>query len=126
MFQNMYVQKIKDWTIPKSGKEVTTFFVEYYRTFIPQYSALTNRLNRIKKAEKFLWIQKIGQDFVVLKWAFAEGGIQIFPDLGVGDLFILTTHWSKENIMGVLSQVQDGQERFLKCWGRKCNKYREK
>ena len=27
------------------------------------------------------------------------------------------------NIVGVLSQVQDGQERFLGCWGRKCNKY---
>ena len=26
----------------------------YYRTYIPQYSALTNRLNRIKKAEKFM------------------------------------------------------------------------
>ena len=25
--------------------------------------------------------------------------------------------------MGVLSQVQDRRERFLGCWGRKCNKY---
>ena len=42
-----YVQKIKDWPIPKSGKEVATFlgFAGYYRTFILQYSALTNRLN---------------------------------------------------------------------------------
>ena len=45
------------------------------------------------------------------------------PDFGVGDLFILTTDWSKENIAGVLSQVQDGQKRFLECWGRKCNNY---
>ena len=33
----------------------------------------------------------------------------------VGDLFILTTDWRKENIVGVLSQVQNGQERFLGC-----------
>ena len=33
--------------------------------------------------------------------------------------YILTTDWSKENITGVLSQVQDGQERFLGCWGRR-------
>ena len=48
-----YAQKIKDWPILKSGKEVATFlgFAGYYRTFIPKYSALTNRLNRIKKAE---------------------------------------------------------------------------
>ena len=47
-----YGQKIKDWTVLKSGKEVAMFlgFAGYYCTFIPQYSALTNRLNRIKKA----------------------------------------------------------------------------
>ena len=58
-----------------------------------------------------------------MKKTFTEGGIQAFPDFGVGDLFVLTTNWSKENIAGVLSQVQDGWERFLGCWGRKCNKY---
>ena len=51
-----------------------------------------------------------------MKKAFTEGGIQAFPDFGVGDPFILTTDWSKENIA-------DGRERFLGCWGRKCNKY---
>ena len=70
-----------------------------------------------------MWNEEIEQDFVELKRAFTEGGIQAFPDFGVGDLFILTTDWSKENIAGVLAQVQDGQERFLGCWGRKCNKY---
>ena len=104
-----YVQKIKDWPVPKSGKEVATFlgFAGYYRTFIPQYSALTNRLNWIKKAEKFLWTKEIEQNFIELKRAFTEGGIQTFPDFRVGDLFILTTDWSKENIAGVLSQLQD-------------------
>ena len=47
-----------------------------------------------------------------------------FPRLQIGDPFILTTNWSKENIAGVFFQVQDGQERFLGCWGRKCNKYK--
>ena len=56
-----YVQKIRDWLIPKSGKEVAKFlrFSGYYRTFISQYSVVTNRLNRIKKAEKFLWNEEI-------------------------------------------------------------------
>ena len=85
-----------------------------------QYSALTNRLNGINKAEKFLCNKEIGRDFFKLKKAFTEVGIQAVPDFGVGDPFILTTDWSKENITGVLSQVQDGWERFLGCWGRKC------
>ena len=62
------------------------------------------------------------RDFIELKKAFTDGRIQAFPGVGVGDLFIFTTDWSKENITKVLSQVQDGQERFLGCWGRKCHK----
>ena len=77
----------------------------------------------IKKVEKFLWNKEIELDFIELKKAFTDSGIQAFPDFKFGDLFILTTDWSKENIAGVLSQVQDGQERFLECWGRKCNTY---
>ena len=89
------------------GKEVATFLglAGYYRTIILQYSALTNRLNRIKKTEKFVWIEETEQDFKELKKAFIEGGVQAFPDFGVGDLFILTTDWSKENIVGLMSQV---------------------
>ena len=63
------------------------------------------------------------RDFTELKKAFTKVGIQAFTDSVVGDLFILTKDWGKENIMGVLSQVQDRKERFLGCWGRKCNKY---
>ena len=91
-----YVQKIKDWPVPKCGKEVATFleFAGYFFTFIPQYSALTNRLKGIKKAEKFLWNEEIELDLVELKRAFTEGGIQAFPNFGVGDPFILTTDWT--------------------------------
>ena len=83
---------------------------------------LTNRLNSIKKAEKFLWNEEVEQDFIELKKAFTKGGIQAFPDFGIEDPFILTTDWSQENIAGVLSQVQEREERFLGCWGRKCYK----
>ena len=69
---------------------------------IPQYSALTNRLNGIKKTQKVLWNEEIERDFVELKKAFTMGGIQAFPDFGVGDPFILSTDWSKENIPRVL------------------------
>ena len=61
-----YIQKIKDCPILKTGKEVAMFlgFARYYRTFIPQYSVLTNQLNEIKKVEKFLWNEEIEQDFI--------------------------------------------------------------
>ena len=120
-----YIQKIKDCPILKTGKEVAMFlgFARYYRTFIPQYSVLTNGLNGIRKAARFLWNEEIERDFIEVKKAFTKGGIQAFPDFGVGDPFILTTDWSKENIVWLLSEVQEEQERFLGCWRRKCNKY---
>ena len=67
-----YVRKVKTWPVPTNGKEVARFlgFAGYYRSFIPQYSALTNRLNGIKKAEKFVWNEEIQRDFVQLKEAF--------------------------------------------------------
>ena len=79
--------------VQQTGKEVATFlgFAGYYRTFIPKYSALTNQLNRVKKAKKFMWNEEIERVFIELKKVFTKGEIQAFPDLGVGDLFILTT-----------------------------------
>ena len=69
-----YIQKIKDWPVPKTEKEVDKFlgFARYYRIFIPQYSALTNQLNGIKTTEKFLWNKEIEQDFKELKKAFTK------------------------------------------------------
>ena len=78
-----YVLKVTNWPVPTKSKEVATFigFAGYYQSFIPQYSALTNRLNNIKKAEKFVWNEEIKRDFMQFKEAFTKGGIQAFPDL---------------------------------------------
>ena len=57
-----------------------------------------------------MWNEEIERDFVELKKAFMQGGIQAFPNFGEGDPFILTTDWSKENIVGVLSQVQEEEK----------------
>ena len=55
-------------------------------------------MNRIKKAKKYVWNEETEKNFEELNKAFTEGGIQAFPNFGVGDLFILTTDWNKENI----------------------------
>ena len=70
-----YMHKINDWPIPKSGKEVAAFlgFAGYYHTFIPQYSAMTNRLNGIKKAENFLWNKEIAQHFCQVEESIHQG-----------------------------------------------------
>ena len=65
------------------------------------------------------------RDFQELMKAFTDRGIQAFIDFRTGNPIILTTDWNKENITGVLSQVQEEQKRFLGSWGRNCNKYEQ-
>jgi len=62
-------------------------------------------------------------DFTLLKEEFRLGRVQSYLDFVSGEPFILTTDWSADNIAGVLSQNQEGKERFLGCWGRKCSKH---
>ena len=47
-----YVKDIQSWPRPTSCKEMSSYlgFTGYYRGFIPRYSALTNRMNSLKKA----------------------------------------------------------------------------
>ena len=51
-----YVKDIQSWPRPTSCKETSSFlgFTDYYRGFIPRSSDLTNRMNSLKKAEKFV------------------------------------------------------------------------
>ena len=77
----------------------------------------------MKKAEKFEWSEDMEKDFIELKSEFKARRMQAYPDFDSPEPFILTTDWSALNIAGVLSQKQDGVERFLACWGWKCNQY---
>ena len=53
-----YVNKIKDWPLPTTGKELVSFlgFCSYYRGFIPAFSKTTAGLNKLRN-EKTLNLQ---------------------------------------------------------------------
>ena len=72
----------------------------YYRGFIPRYSALTNRMNSLKKAEKFVWTEDIEKDFLDLKAEFSAGRKQAYPDFDSDKPFILTTDWMSLTLQG--------------------------
>ena len=97
---DQYVKDIQSWPCPTSCKEMSSFlgFTGYYKGFIPRYSALTNRMNSLKKAEKFVWTEDIEKDFLELKAEFSAGCIQAYPDFDSDEPFILTRlvvfkHW---------------------------------
>ena len=60
-------------------KEMSSFlgFAGYYRGFIPKYSALTNRMNSMKKAEKFEWSEDMEKDFLELSLSSRQGGYNL-------------------------------------------------
>ena len=47
--------------------------------------------------------------FHPVKESIHRGGIQAFPDFGVGDPFIFITDWSKENIAGCYLKCRTGR-----------------
>ena len=91
-----YVKDIQNWPRPTSYKEMSSFlgFSRYYRFFFPKYSTLTNRMNSIKKAERFDWTEDMKKDFLELKAEFSARRIQAYLDFDLKEPFILTTNWS--------------------------------
>ena len=113
-----YVDKIRDWPLPSTGKELVSFlgFCSYYRGFIPEFSKTTSGLNKLRN-EKTLNlspedIKKIDE----LKGLFQKCPLRAYPIYDSEHPFILDTDFSATAVGGVLSQVQGGSERFIGCF----------
>ena len=119
-----YVEKILDWPLPEDPKQLKSWigFTGYYRSFIKDYSKLTNRMNDMKKDKVLVWTKEAVQDFEDLKAAFKTRPLRSFPRYDIDSPFILDTDYSSTNMAAVLSQVQDGKEAFIGCCAKKCNK----
>ena len=120
-----YVEKITEWPTPKTVKELNTFlgFAGYYRTFIAEFSKLTNEMNAMKKGTKLEWNDEVEKKFKLLKEEFSKKPVRGYPDYSSDEPFQVAVDFSKENVAGILSQVQEGQERFIAAVGRKTTKY---
>lgn len=124
-----YIQRIKEWPTPANVKELRTFlgFTSYYRSFLPDYSKLTYHLNGLKAVKEvgkvWKWNEKAEEEFQMLKKQFETNPIRAYPDYFNEEPFIVTTDFSALNVAAVLSQVQDGKERFIAACGRKTLKY---
>ena len=118
-----YVQRVLEWPRPFSGKELSSFlgFTGYYRTFIKDYSRLTASMNKMKKDAVVQWDEESKENFEKLKQAFAKQPVRGYPQYHSDEPFILDSDYSSIALACVLSQVQDGQERFLGCVAKKCN-----
>ena len=118
-----YVERINDWSLPGTGKELASFlgFTGYYRMFIPEYSRLTAEMNKMKKDKELQWDEKGKANFAKLKELFNHQPVRGYPLYDSPEPFVLDSDWSHVNMACVLSQKQEGKEKFLGCVAKKCN-----
>ena len=120
-----YVDKILDWPLPMDAGQLKSFlgFSGYYRSFIKEYSKLTNEMNQMKNSKgPLVWTEVAKKNFELLKAAFKDKPLRGFPQYNTEHPFILDSDFSATNMACVLSQVQDGKETFLGCTAKKCDK----
>ena len=125
------VDKVWDWTVPKTSKEVHSFIglASYYHRFIPSFAKWSKPLNALivlpahqakvhhgemKKLEltKFVWSKECQEGFDTLKHALTTAPVLAYPDYT--QPFILETHASLKGLGAVLSQKhKDGEVRVI-------------
>jgi hypothetical protein len=119
----MKVEAVKNWPQPRSVKEVRSFLglASYYRKFIESFSEKAGPLtDLLKKEVKFQWSEKCEDGFRQLKEALLSAPVLAYPDMK--ETFILDTDASDYGIGGVLSQLQDGEERVISYASKTLNK----
>ena len=124
-----YTKIVDEWPIPKTIRDVRTFLgkVSYYRRFIPRFSEIASPLTDLTKdperEEEFEFNSQALSAFQQLKAALSSAQILAYPRFDSSEPFVVDTDWSGDPgaIGGVLSQVQDGEERVIAYGARKLN-----
>ena len=128
-----YTSLVRDWPQPTTIKEVRTFLgkVAYYRKFIAGFAAKSASLYNLlakdpddpdskarAKQEPVQFGEAEITAFKELKQALCQAPILAYPDFTSPEPFIVDTDWSCDPgaVGGVLSQIQDGEERVI-CYG---------
>ena len=120
-----HLEKILNWKIPETGKELQSFlgFVNYYSAFLQEYGRLASDMNGLRNKKGPIELTtSMKSDFQKLKQAFSKSPIRAYPDFSPNaSPFILDTDFSAKCCGGVLSQMQNRQERFIVCCASKNN-----
>ena len=105
---------IEKWELPNCKKELQTFlgFCNYYRRFIKNYAAISERLTAmLKEGNDFRWNDDRRLAFTELKKKLMSPPVLALP-IKEGK-YILDTDASYNSIGAVLSQEQNGIERVI-------------
>ena len=99
-----YVQKITEWPLPQTGKELSAFlgFTNYYSDFLPGFTNVTAELNSVKNSRLIVWTPEMISNFNTLKQIFAAAPCRVTPEFSpTTNPFILTIDFTKTAIGAV-------------------------
>ena len=119
-----YVEKILQWPIPTTGKELRQMlgFFQYYATFIEGYANMTAPLNALRAHNGKIDLDEIQlESLAKLKHAFTTAPVRAYPDFSSSNPFILETDYSSTGIGALLKQKQGDSEKIIACISRKCS-----
>ena len=109
------ISAVKDMPRPETVTDVRSFIglTSYYRKFVKGYSKIAKPLFDLTKHKTcWKWTPECENAFLELKARLISAPILGYPKLD-GEEFILDTDSSAYALGGVLSQVQDGEERVI-------------
>jgi transposase InsO family protein len=108
------IRVILDWPTPTNVKQLRSFLgiCSYYRRFVPSFSRIATPLHALTKQNtKFIWTDECYNAFKILKSKLITPPVLALPDFSLP--FILDTDASTTAIAGILSQIQNGEERVI-------------
>ena len=117
------VEVVKNWPTPTNKSEVRSILglIGYYRKFIVDFSARASPLTKLtRKNARFEWNENCEQAFQDLKNCLVNSPILAFPNNK--DQFVLDCDVSLQGIGGILSQVQNNEEKAIAYASRTLNK----
>ena len=120
--QSEYVDQIINWPAPKTIKQLQSWlgFVNYYRSFIKDFSILTAEMNAQRREKTLKWTDTMEEKFKELKEKFKKFPIRAYPRYGEEEApFEVWPDFSSQAVGHVLQQRQDGKLRLIAAGGRK-------
>jgi hypothetical protein len=114
---------VRERPTPKNKHEIRSFLglCTYYRRFIPGFANLAKPVTKpTEQKQTFQWTSEVEAAFKTPKGALCTAPILAYPQ--PGERFVVETDASSVGIGGVLSQVQDGQERVIAYCSKTLNK----
>jgi len=110
------VKAVAEITAPKdrTGVRAILGLGNYYRRFIKNYCLITHPMQQLTHQDKpFIWTPEHDESLRKLKDALTSAPVLAYPDCSDDATFIVDTDASDYQIGGVLSQMQNGQEKVI-------------